>query len=203
MVGCAANSPKHFDKKLSRLDRKGVVLATFTYENKLDRSDEIVPGAFVIRENSKGKEKEYTLSASNHFRVCDEDRNSCLIVLEIDGGNHFLSSVRGVVLGDFHMPVFEGAVQRHFQGNLNEIVYIGNIHMILRKKVSDSEASAGDSFRLGRIIDQMTIRGATIDVEIGDEYERDIDAFEKAFPNLKNHTVTKRILPLKTMLPSN
>lgn len=193
VVGCAANSPKHFDKKLARLDRKGIVLATVTSDNRLDKTDKLLPGAFVIRKNG-GNEKEYVLYASNHFRVCTKD-NDCLIVLGVDKGNYFVSSIRGVVLGDFFLPVFEGLVQRNFQANINEIMYIGHIHMILRKKTSDSESSAGDHILPGKIIDQMAIAGTTIDVEINDEYERDMNKFEKAFPNLKDHTVIKRILP--------
>ena len=194
MVGCAANSPKHFDKKLAQLDRKGIVLATVTSENRLDRTDKLLPGAFVIRRNGENKEREYTLYASNHFRVCPEDKQSCLIVLEVNKGNHFISSIRGAVLGDFFLPVFEARVLRNFQADINEIMYIGNIHLILRKKTSDSETGAGDSLPPGRIIDQMAIAGTTIDVEINDEYEKDINEFEKAFPSLKGHTVIKRIL---------
>lgn len=194
ITGCAANSPKHFDKKLARLDRKGIVLATVTYENRLDRTDKLLPGAFVIRKNGQNKEQEYVLYASNHFRVCPEDKQSCLVVLEVDKGNHFICSIRGTVLGDLFLPVFEAQVQRNFQADINEIMYIGNIHLILRKKTSDSDISAGHSLPPGRIIDQMAIAGATIDVKINDEYERDMSEFEKAFPNLKAHTVIKRVL---------
>lgn len=194
MIGCAANSPKHFDQKLARLDKKGIVLATVTSENRIDKTDKLLPGAFVIRKDGQNKEQEYVLYASNHFRVCTKDNESCLIVLEVDKGNHFISSIRGAVLGDFFLPVFEAQVQRNFQANINEIIYIGHINMILRKKTSDSEVSAGDSLPPGRIIDQMAIAGTTIDVEINDEYERDMNEFEKAFPNLKGHTVIKRIL---------
>jgi hypothetical protein len=194
ILGCAANSPKHFDKKLARLDRKGIVMATVSSDNKLDKTDMLLPGAFVIRENGETKEKEYGLYASNHFRVCSEDKKSCLIVLEVNKGDYFISSIKGAVMGDLTLPVFEAQVRRHFHADINEIIYIGNIHLILRKKTSDSEASAGDSFVPTRIIDQMAIAGTTIDVEINDEYERDLNKFEKAFPNLKGHTVIKKIL---------
>ena len=194
ILGCASNSPKHFDKKLARLDKRGIVLATVSSENKLDKTDMLLPGAFMIRKNGETKEKDYGLYASNHFRVCSEDKKSCLIVLEVNKGDYFISSIKGVVMGDFTLPVFEALVRRHFQADINEIIYIGNIHMILRKKTSDSEASAGDSFVPTRIIDQMAIAGTTIDVKVNDEYERDINEFENAFPNLKKYTVIRKIL---------
>lgn len=194
VIGCAANSPKHFDKKLARLDRKGIVLATVTSDNRLDKTDKLQPGAFVISKKGEN-EKEYVLYASNHFRIFTENNEYCLIVLEVNKGNHFISSIRGVVLGDVFLPVFETQVQRNFQANINEIIYIGNIHLILRKKASDSESSAGVTFVPGRVIDSIAIAGTTIDVKINDEYERDMNEFEKAFPNLKGHTIIKRILP--------
>ena len=194
ILGCAANSPKQFDKKLARLGRKGIVLATVSSDNKLDKTDVLLPGAFVIRKKGETKEQEYGLYASNHFRVCSGDKKSCLIVLEVNKGDYFISSIKGAIIGDFTLPVFEAQVQRHFQADINEIIYIGNIHLILREKTSDSEANAGDSFVPGRIIDQMAIAGATIDVKVNDQYERDINEFEKTFPNLKSYTIIKKIL---------
>ncbi len=64
--------------------------------------------------------------------------------------------------------------------------------MILRKKTSDSELSAGPTMPL---IDQTAINEATFVVEINDNYERDINDFEKVFTDLKNHNVVKRIMP--------
>ena len=197
LVGCAGNSAKHFDQKLSRLDRKGIVLATVTSDNKLDMSDKLIPGAFVIRKDGSAKEKEYTLYASEHFRVFTENQKICLIVLEVNTGNYYISSIRGVVQGDVFLPVFEAQVRRNFQAKENEILYIGNIHMILRKKTSDSESGAGDHLLPGKIIHQIAIAGSTMDIKINDEYERDMNEFEKTFPNLKGHTVIKRILPLQ------
>ena len=195
-VGCAANSPKHFDKKLAQLDRKGIVLATVTSDNRLDITDKLQPGEFVIRKNGE-EEEGYVLYGSNHFRLFTENKELCLIVLEVDKGDHFISSIRGVVLGDVFLPVFKAQVRRNFEANENEILYIGNIHMVLRKKVTDSETSAAVALVPTRIIDSIAIAGTTIDVEINDEYQRDRYEFEKAFPNLKGHTVIKKILPLQ------
>ena len=193
VVGCARNSPKHFDKKLAQLDRKGIVLATVTYDNRLDITDKLQPGEFVIRKNGEGEEG-YVLYGSNHFRILTENKELYLIVLEVDKGDHFISSIRGVVLGDVFLPVFKAQVRRNFEANENEILYIGNIHMVLRKKASDSEISASVLHPV-RLVDSIAIAGTTIDIEINDEYKRDMNAFEKAFPNLKGHTVIKKILP--------
>ncbi len=193
MVGCAANSPTHFDKKLAQLDRKGIVLATVTSDNSLDTSDKLQPGEFVIRKDGEDEEG-YVLYGSNHFRVFTENKEFCLIVLEVDKGDHFISSIRGVVLGDFFLPVIEVQVRRNFEANENEILYIGNIHIVLRKKTTDSETSAAVLHPV-RLVDSIAIAGTTIDIEINDEYKRDMNEFEKAFPNLKGHTVIKKILP--------
>jgi len=193
VVGCAANSSKKFDKKLARLDSKSVVLATVTSDNKLDKTDKLQPGRFVMKKAGESKKK-YNLYASKHFRLFTENKKYCLIVLEVDEGDHYISTVDGVVLGDVFLPVFDAQVKHSFTANNNEIIYIGNIHMILRKKTSESEDSAGDHLLPGRIIDQAAIAGTTIDVEINDEYERDMNQFVENFPNLKGYTVVKRIL---------
>lgn len=194
VVGCAGNSPKHFDEKLTRLGQKGLILATVTSENRLDESDQIIPGAFMIRKIGEDEEKTYVLWGDRHFRLFTENEEYCLIVLEVDKGDYFISSVAGIVDGDFTSPKYEARIQRNFQAKENEIVYIGNIHLVLRKKASDSEISAG-RFRWDRWTDHISIAGTTFDVEINDEYERDVNEFEKAFPNLKDYSVIKRILP--------
>jgi len=195
VVGCAANSPKHFDKKLAQLDRKGLVLATVTSDNRLDYNLKFQPGAFFIRKNSEDV-KTYTLIGGNHFRVCTGNKKFCLIVLEVNRGDHFISKIQGVAFGAMFAPVYQAQVWRNFQANENEILYIGNIHMVIRKKVSDSEISAAVLYP-GRILSAAILAGTTIDIEINDEYKRDMNEFEKAFPNLKGHTVIKKILPLQ------
>ena len=121
VVGCAANSPRHFDKKLSQLNIKGIVIATVTSENRLDKSDKLQPGKFWIRKN--GKEEGYTLIGGNHFRLLTENKELWLIVLEVDKGDHFISTIGGVVIGDFFCPVFKVPVLRNFKVNENEILY--------------------------------------------------------------------------------
>ena len=193
MLGCAGNSVKDFNKKLDQLDKKGIVLATVTFENKIDKTNTLQPGAFVMSDPSDHAEQEYALYGSDHFRVLTDDKKIWLIVLQLNEGNYFLSSVRGVVLGGFFIPVFEAPIGKDLQSKDNEIVYIGSIHLVLRKKLSKEEKSAG-IFVAGHIIHQVAIAGATIDVTINDKYQKDMKEFEKVFPNIKGYSIEKRIL---------
>lgn len=190
MVGCATNWPKQFDKKLALLDRKGLVLTRLTFDNKLNKSDALLPLTFLIGKNGKDSYEKYRLN-SRHLRATTESRGY-LIVMDVDNGNYFFYSVLGRAMGLFFQPLFEAPMLVSFQVKENEILYIGNIHLVLRNKASDSELAAGPVIPL---LDQATIAGATFDVEINDEYERDMNEFEKVFPNLKGHSVVKRILP--------
>lgn len=189
MVGCAMNLPSQFERKLSFLDRKGLVLATITVHNKIDESDSLIPITYLIGNNGDNDYEKY----SHHFIRClTENRDAYLIVMDLNSGEHFFYSIRGQVRGDWTIPLFEVPMLVNFTIKANEIIYIGNIHLVLRKKASDSEFRAGPIIPL---VDQMVIGDATFDVEINDAYEKDMNEFEKAFPNIKGYNVVKRILP--------
>lgn len=190
MVGCATNWPKQFERKLSLLDRKGLVLASVTFDNKLNKGS-LLPHSFLIGKNGDDNYEKYRFPFPA-LRALTENRKFYLIVMDVNNGNYFFYSVRGTIVGVFLRPLFEAPMLVGFQAKENEILYIGNIHLVLREKASDSELRAGP---VTPLIDQATIANGTFDVEINDAYERDINEFEKVFPNLKGHSVVKRILP--------
>ena len=194
LVGCAAGTdwPKEMESKLAQLDKKGLVLSSVTFENKLDETDSILPVSFLIGKKGEDDYEKYHFSPSQHFRVLTFDRTFYLFVLELDPGNYSFYSMRGQIIGDMFRPLFEAPMLESFQAKKNEILYIGNIHLVLREKASDLEHRAGPVIPL---LDQASIINATLDVKINDEYEKDMVEFEKVFPNLKDYSVVKKILP--------
>ena len=192
MVGCAttATLQTQLEKKLALLDSKGLVLTTVTFDNKLDNRS-LLPRLFLIGKDGNNKNDKYRFG-SQHLRALTEGRDFYLIILEENPGKHSFYSVRGSMVGGVFNPSFEAPMLVNYQAKENEILYIGNIHLVLRKKTSDLELRAGPVIP---IFDQAAIGDATFDVEINDEYERDINEFEKVFINLKGHSVVKRILP--------
>lgn len=193
MVGCATtNWPKQFEKKLAMLDKKGLVLVTVTFNNNLDNTDSIHPEVFLISKDGGENYQKYNFTGLQHLRVLNEGRNAYLIVLDVKRNDYYFYSIRGNIIGDFLKPLFEAPILVNFQAKDKEILYIGNIHLVLRKKVSESELRPGPILPL---MDQAAIGDATFDVEIRDMYERDMNDFEKVFPNIKGHPVVKKILP--------
>jgi hypothetical protein len=198
LAGCATeNWPKRLETNLAQLDSKGIVLATISYYNEWERGRALHPLTLVTGKINEDKKDDVSyihipLDNGEDLRVLSKDGKHYLIVLQNDPGTHMFYSVRGNVLGGFLEPAFESPILATFQTKEHEIVYIGSIQLQMRKKKSDSEYSAGPMFPL---IDQAGMGGATIDVVIDDDYETDIHNFEEVFPNLKDHTVIKRILP--------
>ena len=172
IVGCATNWPKQLERKLSLLDRKGIVLASVTFNNKLNQGS-LLPHSFLIGKNGNDNYEKYRFPIQA-LRALTENRMFYLIVMDINNGNYFFYSVRGTIVGTFLRPLFEVPMLVGFQAKENEILYIGNIHLVLREKTSDSELRAGP---VTPLIDQAIIANGTFDVEINDAYERDINEF--------------------------
>jgi hypothetical protein len=190
MVGCATNWPQQFDKKLAMLDEKGLVLATVTFSNQLDNTDSILPEVFLISKDGHEEIQKYRFTGLQHLRALNAARSAYLIVLDVKRNDYFFYSIRGKVLGDIFQIFFEAPILLDFTAKDKEILYIGNIHLVLRKKVSESELRPGPVLPL---LQQAVIADATFDVEIRDRYEIDLMHFEQVFPNIKGQTVVKRI----------
>ncbi len=197
LLGCASqNLQKNFEKKLTLLDRKSLVLAKVTLHNQLHGTCGFILNSCLIGKDGDSDCEKYSVLSPTltHLRALTEDRVSYLIVLEMDSGNYSFYSLRGIITGHWSSlsPYIEAPMLVSFQVKEKEVLYIGSIHLMLRKKASDSELMAGPIIPL---VDQAPIWGATFDVNIIDEYERDMQEFEKVFPSVKGHSVAKRILP--------
>jgi len=83
--------------------------------------------------------------------------------------DNFSKGVANVYLPVMNSNSFKVPMAMNFNVEKNEILYIGNIHVI--------------------------IKDSTVEVEINDKYKSDMNEFEKTFPNLQGRNVVKRILP--------
>ncbi len=191
--GCATtqNWPKQLDEKLSKLDGKALVLASVSFENKIDSTDGFFLDMFLIGSQGDNYEK-INLNHRDNIKVLSGNRMYFLVVIDINPGDNYFYSVRGKKNGYWFTPLFEAPILLSFQAKGNEIQYIGNIKLTLREKTSESEHRAGP---ITPLIDQASIINATFDVEISDEYERDIKEYQRIFPNIAGRKITKRILP--------
>lgn len=191
VAGCAAvNWQGALDTKMTRLNTNGIVLAKVTFEDRTSNRGLSLGSAF-INKSGFDKKQNIFLQYKRNFKIVTEKRDGFLIMLELEGENdYFIDSMNGMLGGTFCRV--EIPISLDFRVNKNEIVYIGNIHLILRKKVSDEELRAGPILPL---YDQLKVLNKTFDVEIRDKYEENMLEFEVLFPGLKESTVLKRLLP--------
>lgn len=132
------------------------------------------------------------------YAKTDNNTSLNLLVLSQESGNYYFYEMHGEIFGltarrpknaaeqamqldamGKRVPVvslpaassgfFKVPMLMNYKVEKNEILYIGNIHII--------------------------IKGSVIEVEINDKYETDMYEFEKVFPNLKGRNVVKKILP--------
>jgi hypothetical protein len=194
MIGCAPRWTKRYDKNMGTLDRGGIVLFTVTSEYKSYKGDKLFPKAFFT--SKKGSDK-YTAHNYRHDKKSkvgrDESGEFWLVMLKMEKNieDFFFYKICGNVLGFFD-SFFEAPILMNFQAKKNEVTYLGNINLILRKKSSDTELRAGPVIPL---LQQLSIINKTFDVVISDKYERDIKQFEKEIKGFKTSQVVKRILP--------
>ena len=204
IAGCVSSmspAPTDYNKILSQnldnLDKKCIVLATST-ASVAGGKHTLLPLLFLINdENTEDPEKyHFSSTTGSHHRFLSGDRSYYLHVLELDEGNKLLYSIRGKVLrtdsitGD--PPRFETPILLNFTANKNKIIYIGNIHMFLRNKKAESEIRSGPYTPL---LSQVGMDKMTFDIEITDQYEKDLNEFIKKCPAFSSYDINKQILP--------
>ncbi|WP_020586588.1 hypothetical protein [Desulfobacter curvatus] len=200
ITGCASSKAPDYNKiilkNFANLDNKCIVLAT-SRASVAGGKHTLLPTLFLIDDEHTKESQKYRFSVTGpHHRFLSEDRSYYLHILELDEGNMLLHSIRGKVLrfdsitGD--PPRFEAPILLNFDASKKQIIYIGNIHMFLRNKKLESEIRSGP---FTPIFSQAGVDKTTFDIQISDQYERDIDEFEKKCPNFSSYNVNKQILP--------
>lgn len=116
-----------------------------------------------------------------------------LISVRLNPGDYTLTGI--IVLASGLSGTAEGYVPIYLplQVRANEIVYIGNIEAVNRKR-SKGDLAAGAIFPLLPQQSSGFAKG-TFDVQVFDNYDEDILLLEEAYPVLSEHEVKKRLLP--------
>ncbi|MCD4819340.1 MAG: hypothetical protein K8S23_11680 [Candidatus Cloacimonetes bacterium] len=199
MAGCSRNLLLLMDSKLEQLEKqKSFVLMSMSFEDEISKIESFYPRTLLFKINEDEKLHKLRFNSDKQiYTVLNDEKKTVLMVIEIDSGNYFFSSVRGIVFfnGSNFLSsgnnLFEAPILLDFQINENEILYLGNIKLALRMKEVKSELRAGPITPLGG---QKFVNSRTFDVKINDKYKRDIIEFEKILPNLKVHSIEKKIL---------
>lgn len=209
--GCATKLPMAMGKKTETLDttKEGIVLMSVKLTNKIFPAQ---PHISYVLVGDKSTEETTVKDAVDHALVGHE-RNTLyfdvgrpyksnpdkgnqyeeyLISMKLEPGKYF---VRDIQIQSKMFP-FRGRgkapMNSPFELKANEIVYLGHV-AIVRRTRKCHEFRAGGVFPL----DAQAVLGyssGTYDINIIDNYDRDISVFQQNYPVLKNYTVTKSLL---------
>lgn len=200
MTGCVSSRAPDYNKilnqNLANLNSKCIVLATSS-ASVAGGKHTLLPTLFLIYDENTEDPQKYRFQTKQHHRFLSEDRSFYLHILELDEGNKLLHSIRGKVLRFGSItgvpPRFEAPILLNFNASKKQIIYIGNIHMFLRNKKSESEIRSGP---YTPVLSQAGVDKTTFDIKINDQYNRDLYEFKKKCPNFSSYDIAKQILPV-------
>lgn len=152
-----------------------------TYEPEVNR----------IKFVSSSSHREKTFEPNKPYKQAKNEYLEYLVSVDLEPGDYLLGHVLGrgegfLVAGHFNFPV-------NARLNLTSgITYLGHVTMTNRERKEGEERSGG----VFPLIDQSVcgFSGGTFDVTVTDRGETDIPDFVRAYPALKDVTITKAIM---------
>ena len=199
VTGCATPTKMAFQNDSNSIpsDMKPVLLMTVTLKNAYKTSYQ--PNLqFVQVEKKDAKNKIDRLNFAVDEKAISgtgtaETGNSYFIRMELENGEYVIRGLAGtsnslMVYGSFFAPLH---VDTNSSGT--GVFYLGHVAATVRER-KDGEFKAGPSIPL---LDQAVtgFSGGTFEVEISDQFEKDIADFKARFPALSSVAIQKAILP--------
>ncbi len=122
-----------------------------------------------------------------------------LVSFHLPPGQYRITAVRGGCIRSAGiaaaMASFDFPFDMPFQVGRDQFVYLGNITMINRERLSEDEIPSGDT-TITRLPQKHSGFGTgTFDVIIKDLYESDMRKFQKKYPAMAGQPIAKNILP--------
>jgi hypothetical protein len=124
------------------------------------------------------------------------------VSLELEPGIYYIHSVGVVYSAVFTNAGGYAPLNLKIEITPNTISYLGHIDVILRKKKTESEKTAGrEQVDLGVVRSELKDKSivgfstGTIDVLIEDKFDEEMKLFTSEYPVLQNAKVKKSILP--------
>ena len=131
--------------------------------------------------------------ANDAFQYNKDGYKEYLLTLELTPGVNILHSIW--ISSDGFWVDASAHPSLNLRTNItpNSVVYLGHIDIVLRKKIMESEETAGSIPLIDAGI--VGFSSGTFDISVLDRFEEDIKTSISAYPALKNTLVTKAILP--------
>ena len=197
--GCSTRNQMALKDKSQRIeasqDALAILMLTTTNEVKPTWSP-IPLKISVDSQQANGATKRLEFSMGPQWNEIKAQSGVYIISLKLPPGEYLLREIKGVseksmalVSGRFTIPLYAKC-----KLNPGQIVYLGRINAVNRKRINEQELRAGPLLPL---IDQASTgySGGTFDIEFIDKYEDDMILLKRKFPLLEGRTIEKTILP--------
>lgn len=194
--GCATVNKMAFDEDSKTLDLQGksLLLMHVHIENKYKPSFQ--PEVFVVHvetPNAQSKKDRQNFQVDAQGGSSGDSGNDYLVRMLIEPGSYVIRGMTGMsrsfpIVANFFAPLHQDVVAEK-----GKIIYLGAINATVRERI-------GEEFRAGAVIpliDQSIAgySGGTFDIEVNDNYDKDISAFKNSFAVLRDSEIEKQILP--------
>jgi len=189
--GCAGTQPMALEAKSWAQDLPSHPIGMFTLKTTNSYKPSFRPAVYSIEIASEETGKRVVFRPASPYEENDESMEY-LVSVKLEPGTYSIKKVAGqtnkiLVIGSFMFPIDAG-----FRLNPNEIVYLGHVEMVNRKRLS-GEPRSGSIIPL---VDQAVCgySNGTFDVSISDRSRVDIPRFKSRYPELGHHEISTKIL---------
>ncbi|MEE8575481.1 MAG: hypothetical protein V3T30_08720 [Thermodesulfobacteriota bacterium] len=202
--GCVNTQKMAINKKTKVLDlsEESIALMTLRMSNQVAPSHQPIVSTIIVCNITDVSIERCEKKRSIFFKTDKPDKkykkvyNEQLVSMRLAPGTYKIFLMYGLSGGS---PLIRGnffvQIRSHFEIKSNEIVYLGQIDAVLRKRVNKDEERGGPIIPL---LDQAVsgFYKGTFDVSIIDNYATDINSFKKKHPllNAGNVKIEKNIL---------
>jgi hypothetical protein len=204
MHGCAAHSMALKKGQADiNLRNKSLVLLSVKTVNDYEPNYQIDLLAVIVCPQSESCDnpRPYLYKANGAYKYETNRFNEYLVSLELAPGIYSLHSI-----GLMYQSVFTNAggytpLGLPLEIKPNTISYVGHMDVVLRKKKSEKERTAGreviDAAVVQVELKNKSIVGfstGTIDISVADKFTEDMKSFTSEYPGLQNARIEKSIL---------
>lgn len=189
-VGCATMALSPGMKTLD-LTQKSFALMTIKVSNKFKPDYQPELSLFFVREVNSTFSKSFNLGTP-HKQVTKE-YNEYLVSMNLIPGKYMLEYITGSGEGFLVSGSCEIHINKNFELEPNQVVYLGHIEAVNRERKNDSEKRAGPLLPL---VDQQAtgFYKGTFDITFSDSYDDDVAFFKMKYPVLGNYTIENKSL---------
>lgn len=200
MLACAGGNAQVLTRTTESLDleKTSLALLVFRSRNEFKPSAQPLVKQLIIQSLAEDR-KVHRLKVKDPTGSGADGAFEYLLTFALPPGRYEFEKATGISSG-LWTGQFEVPIDCEFEMHGGQIVYLGRIDVVNRERKSEDEQRSGGLTAPGLSIYSPIFQsvtgflGGTFDVTITDDFDRDREAFEKAFPLLQSRRVERSML---------